>query len=195
MTKKQIFIIIIIVLVTFFGVSFYNAGVVLKTNVTNVESKYSKLDDYLKRRIEVGNSFYSIVRPLMPEQKNLFESLRHNNIQLASLKDVEERSKANAALAGNINQITIIAKENANVSRNESYRALLQEHLQSTALLARAATEYNAAVDEYNQSLYRFPQSAIVPFKGYKPASKFKMAEGNTYYRVGEAEQKPEERR
>lgn len=195
MNKKQIFIIIIIVVATFLGVSFYNAGVVLKTNVSNVESKYSNLDNYINRRIRVANSFYGIVKPLMPEQRNLFENLKYNNSQLASLRSVEEKSNANAALAGNINQITIIAKENQNVIRNESYRALLKEHLESTALLARAASEYNAAVDIYNQSLYKFPQSALVPFKGYKPANKFKMAEGNTYYRVGDNQEKQEERR
>lgn len=195
MNKKQIFIIIIIVIATFMVVSFYNAGVILNNNVTNVESKYSNLDTYIKRRINVGNSFYGIVRPLMPEQRNIFESLKHNNNQLFTLKDVGERSNVNAALAVNINQLTIIAKENPNVMRNESYRALLVEHLESTALLVRAANEYNAAVDQYNQSLYKFPQSIIVSIKGYKPAKKFKIAEGNTYYRVGDNNQKPEEKR
>lgn len=189
MNKKQIFIIIIIVIATFIAVSFYNAGVMLTTNVANVESKLGNLDTYIKRRVGVANSFYTIVRPLMPEQQNIFEQLKYNNNQLANLREIGERSNANASLAGNINQITIIAKENQEVRVNESYRALLKDHLESTALLVRAASEYNAAVDTYNLSLNKFPQSIVASLRGYKQINKFKIAEGNTYYRVGENDQ------
>lgn len=182
MDKRQYILIALVVLITFVLFLGINSSSSLNEKRSNVELSLKKLDNFLVRRVQNAEEINLILGPKLKERDDLFKALIEASQDVKNKANIADKSEANVKLSGLIRQIFLASANNKDIVESTAYKNIRQDHVDTTALLAKAANEYNEYVNIYNKELSSFPGNIVNKFKKYKLASSFNIAEGNTYF-------------
>jgi LemA protein len=187
MKKSNIILLVItivIVIICFSGFSTYN-GLVDKqetatTALADVQATY-------QRRADLIPNLAKTVQAYAKHEKETFEAVTKARASVGQIKldagsltpeKMKQFEQAQGQLSEALGKLMVVAERYPELKANENFHSL-QIQLEGTEnRINEARQKYNAAVQDYNQSVRRFPNVIFAGMFGFNRMEKFEAAAG-----------------
>lgn len=175
---------VVIVLICFGGCNAYN-GMVDKqetatTALADVQATYQRRADLIPNLAKTVQAYAKHEKETFAEVTKARASvgqikLDANNLTAEKLKQFEA---AQGELSTALGKLMVVAEKYPELKANENFHSL-QIQLEGTEnRINEARQQYNAAVQDYNQSVRRFPNVIFAGMFGFHKMEKFEAAAG-----------------
>jgi LemA protein len=183
--KTGIIVIIVLVLLGFFGCSKYN-GLVKKDEVVqkawgNVETQYQRradLVDNLVSTVKGSASFEQETLTQVIEARSKATSVQINANDLTPEK-IEQFQQAQGQLSGALSRLLVSVERYPELRTTEQFQTLMAQLEGTENRIAVSRNDFNSAVNEFNSSVRTFPNNLIAGLGGFSAKGYFKSAEGS----------------
>lgn len=177
-------VVVVIVFVCFGGCSAYN-GMVDKqeaatTALADVQATY-------QRRADLIPNLAKTVQAYAKHEKETFEEVTKARASVGQIKldasnltaeKLKQFETAQGELSSALGKLMVVAERYPELKANENFHSL-QIQLEGTEnRINEARQQYNAAVQDYNQSVRRFPNVIFAGMFGFDKMEKFEAAAG-----------------
>ena len=187
MKKSNIILLVIavvIVIICFSGCSTYN-GLVDKqetatTALADVQATY-------QRRADLIPNLAKTVQAYAKHEKETFEAVTKARASVGQIKldagsltpeKMKQFEQAQGQLSEALGKLMVVAERYPELKANENFHSL-QIQLEGTEnRINEARQKYNAAVQDYNQSVRRFPNVIFAGMFGFNRMEKFEASAG-----------------
>ena len=187
MKKNNIILLVIavvIVLICFGGCSAYN-GMVDKqeaatTALADVQATY-------QRRADLIPNLAKTVQAYAKHERETFEAVTKARASVGQIKldasnltpeKMKQFEQAQGQLSEALGKLMVVAERYPELKANENFHSL-QIQLEGTEnRINEARQQYNAAVQDYNQTVRRFPNVIFAGMFGFNRMEKFEAAAG-----------------
>ncbi len=156
-------------------VMIFNRLVVLKNRVDNA---WAQIDVQLKRRADLIPNLVESVKGYMAHERGVLEDVTKARTALMQAGTVEEKAKANNALAGTLKTLFAVAENYPQLKASENFKMLQEELAGTENKIAYSRTAYNDSVLEYNQTMGVIPYNLFAGMFGHSVKPYFEAAEG-----------------
>ncbi|WP_346317728.1 LemA family protein [Chitinophaga sp. YIM B06452] len=183
--KTGIIVIIVLVLLGFFGCSKYN-GLVKKDEVVqkawgNVETQYQRradLVDNLVSTVKGSAAFEQETLTKVIEARSKATSVQVNANDLTPEK-IQQFQQAQGELSGALSRLLVSVEKYPELRTTEQFQTLMAQLEGTENRIAVSRNDFNGAVNEFNSSVRTFPNNLIAGLGGFKAKGYFKAAEGS----------------
>jgi len=155
-------------------VMIFNRLVVLKNRVDNA---WAQIDVQLKRRADLIPNLVESVKGYMKHERGVLEEVTKARTALMQAGTVEEKAKANNALAGTLKTLFAVAENYPQLKASENFKMLQEELAGTENKIAYSRTAYNDSVLEYNQTIQVIPYNLVAGIFGHSVKQYFEVAE------------------
>lgn len=155
-------------------VMIFNRLVVLKNRVDNA---WAQIDVQLKRRADLIPNLVESVKGYMKHERGVLEEVTKARTALMSAGTVQEKAKANNALAGTLKTLFAVAENYPQLKASENFKMLQEELAGTENKIAYSRTAYNDSVLEYNQTIQVIPYNLFAGMFGHSVKQYFEVAE------------------
>jgi len=145
-------------------VMIFNRLVVLKNRVDNA---WAQIDVQLKRRADLIPNLVESVKGYMKHEKGVLEEVTRARTALMQAGSVEEKAKANNALAGTLKTLFAVAENYPQLKASDNFKMLQEELAGTENKIAYSRTAYNDSVLEYNQTIQVIPYNLVAGIFGH----------------------------
>ncbi len=183
--KTGIIVIIVLVLLGFFGCSKYN-GLVKKDEVVqkawgNVETQYQRradLVDNLVSTVKGSANFEQETLTQVIEARSKATSVQINANDLTPEK-IQQFQQAQGQLSGALSRLLVSVEKYPELRTTEQFQTLMAQLEGTENRIAVSRNDFNSAVNEFNSSVRTFPNNLIAGLGGFSAKGYFKSAEGS----------------
>ncbi len=169
-------VIAVVVLVAIFNaVGTYNSMV---SSETNVESKFSQIDNNLQRRADLIPNLVSTVKGYASHEKEVLQNIADARSKLVGAQTPAQKAEADTQLSGALSRLLVVVENYPNLKADTQFTRLMDELSGTENRIAVARKDYNDAVQAYNVKIRRFPGSLYASLFGFKEKEFFKSAPG-----------------
>ncbi|QEH43791.1 LemA family protein [Chitinophaga sp. XS-30] len=183
--KTGIIVIIVLVLVGFWGCSSYN-GVVKKDEVVqkawgNVETQYQRradLIDNLVSTVKGSAKFEQETLTGVIEARAKATSVQVNANDLSPEK-IAQFQQAQGELSGALSRLLVSVERYPELRTTEQFQTLMAQLEGTENRIAVSRNDFNTAVNAYNSSVRTFPTNLVAGLGGFQQKGYFKAAEGS----------------
>ena len=177
LSSWAIFGIILGILVLFgsmYTVTNYNNLINLKENVNN---QYSNIDVCLQRRSDLIPNLVSTVKGYTNHEKEILTQISESRAKLSGASNINEKSQASTELTSAISRLLVVVENYPNLKADAQFIALTDELAGTENRIAVARRDYNTAVQNYNQTIKKFPVNIIANMFNFESAERFESTE------------------
>jgi len=177
LSSWAIFGIILGILVLFgstYTVTNYNNLINLKENVN---SQYSNIDVCLQRRSDLIPNLVSTVKGYTNHEKEILTQISESRAKLSGASNINEKSQASTELTSAISRLLVVVENYPNLKADAQFIALTDELAGTENRIAVARRDYNTAVQNYNQTIKKFPVNIIANMFNFESAERFESTE------------------
>lgn len=183
--KTGIIVVIVLVLLGFFGCSKYN-GLVAKDEVVqkawgNVETQYQRradLIDNLVSTVKGSANFEQETLTKVIEARSKATSVQVNANDLTPEK-IEQFQQAQGELSGALSRLLVSVEKYPELRTTEQFQTLMAQLEGTENRISVSRNDFNTAVNTYNSSVRSFPTNLVAGLGGFKQKGYFKAAEGS----------------
>ena len=154
----------------------------IQTLDERVNQAQGQVQAQLQRRADLIPNLVNTVKGITKQEDTVFISIANARARLAGAVqsgNVQEMAAANDQLSAGLGRLLAISENYPQLRSSENFRAL-QDQLEGTEnRVAVARQDYNAAVNDYNAYIRRFPYNLTAKVFGMdKPRPYFRAATG-----------------
>ena len=183
--KTGIIVIILLVLLGFFGCSKYNGMVksdeTVKKAWGNVETQYQRradLIDNLVSTVKGSANFEQETLTKVIEARSKASSVQVNADDLTP-ENIAKFQQAQSELGGALSRLLVTVEQYPQLRTTEQFQTLMAQLEGTENRIAVARNDFNTAVNDFNSSIRTFPSNLIAGIGGFKEKGYFKAAEGS----------------
>ncbi len=173
--KWLIGILIVVLLVIFIGVGFYNSLVTLEQGVDTAKAN---IDTQLQRRSDLIPNLVNTVKGYATQEQQIFTDIANARAQLAGARNINEEATADTALSSALSRLLLIVENYPDLKSNQNFMNLSIQLEGTENRIAIARQDYNTAVTNYNAKRRRFPTNIIANLFGFEPRAFFEASPG-----------------
>lgn len=184
MKKSVLAIIALVVVCGILVVSKYNSMVSLDENVTKV---WADVEAAYQRRADLIPNLVATVKGYAEHEKSTFEAVTEARAKVSSMNiNVDELTEENLAkymeaqsqLTGALSRLIAVSESYPELKASEQFSEL-QAQLEGTENRINEVRKlFNAAAQEYNVAVRKFPGNIIAGFFGFERRAEFKAEAG-----------------
>ncbi|SIO36390.1 LemA family protein [Chitinophaga niabensis] len=182
--KTGIIVVIVLVLLGFFGCSKYN-GLVAKDETVqkawgNVETQYQRradLIDNLVNTVKGSAKFEQETLTKVIEARSKASSVQINANDLTPEK-VQQFQAAQGELTGALSRLLVTVEKYPELRTTEQFQTLMAQIEGTENRISVARNDFNGAVNEFNSSVRTFPNNIIAGLGGFKAKGYFQADKG-----------------
>ena len=184
MKKSTIIIIGVIVIAVLWCFSAYNGMVTKQESATTA---FADVQATYQRRADLLPNLTKTVKAYAAHEKETFDAVTKARAEATQIKlDAENMTpekfaafqKAQGNVASALGRLMAIAENYPELKANENFREL-QVQLEGTEnRINEARQKYNAAVQNYNQTVRTMPNALVAGLFGFEKMEKFEAAAG-----------------
>lgn len=169
----------IVVILLFWGCSGYNGMVQQDENVkkvwNNVQSQYQRRSDLIPNLVNTVKGEASFERGTLTDVVNARAKATSIQINANDLtpEKLQQFQQAQAQLSGALGRLLAVAENYPNLQTNQAFQGLMAELSGTENRIAVARNDFNAAVQEYNVRVRRFPTNILAGIMGFHPREGF----------------------
>jgi len=182
--KTGIIVVIVLVLLGFFGCSKYNGMVGKDEKVQkawgNVETQYQRradLIDNLVNTVKGSANFEQETLTKVIEARSKASSVQINANDLTPEK-VQQFQAAQGELTGALSRLLVTVEKYPELRTTEQFQTLMAQIEGTENRISVARNDFNAAVNEFNSSVRTFPNNIIAGLGGFKAKGYFQADKG-----------------
>ncbi len=191
-------ILILVVVLGFFGCSTYNNLVGVDENVKNawnkVQSDYQRRADLIPNLVNTVKGEANFERGTLNDVINARAKATSMQISPDNLsqENIEKFQQAQTQLSGSLSRLLVTVEQYPTLRANDAFRGL-QTQLEGTENRIKVSrNDFNDAVQGYNVKVRTFPNSLFAGIMGFKPKIGFAADAGSENApKVDFGEQKP----
>jgi len=150
----------------------------IQTLDEQANSAKSQIEVQLQRRADLVPNLVETVRGYAQQEQTIFTAVADARARLGGAVqsgNLQQMSQANQGLTGALSRLLAISENYPQLKSNENFRSL-QDQLEGTEnRISTARQDYNAAVQEYNTYIRRFPQVLTAKVIGKGPREYFEV--------------------
>lgn len=173
-----IVVLVLVLLVVFWGVAIYNRLIAARNGFANA---FAQIDVQLTRRYDLIPNLVETARAYLKHERETLEAvISARNTAVAGLKAaaadpgstaaVAQLSGAEAGLSGALGRLFALAEAYPDLKANTTMMQLSEELTSTENRVAFARQAFNDAVMGYNNAREMFPNSIVAGSFGFKPA-------------------------
>jgi LemA protein len=148
----------VLVVVGLWFVMAYNRFVTL---INQAKEAWSDIDVQLKRRYDLIPNLVETVKGYASHESKAFENVTRARSAAMGAGNLEEKSKAEASLAGALKTVFAVAEAYPELKANQNFLALQNELSDTENKIQAARRFYNGNVRDLNTSVESFPGNLI----------------------------------
>jgi len=179
MKAGLIVIVIIVILLVWFGgiyVGHRNQMVRLKEAV---DAQWSQVDVVLQRRADLIPNLVETVKGYAAQEQKVFGDIANARAALLGARTPADKIAANGQLDGALGRLLAISENYPQLKSNENFMRLQDELAGTENRIAIERRRYNEAVQAYNTYIGLFPNNIVASFSGFtRDDAYFKTDEG-----------------
>jgi LemA protein len=169
----------LVVILLFWGCSGYNGMVQQDENVkkvwNNVQSQYQRRSDLIPNLVNTVKGEANFERGTLTDVINArakATSIQVNANDLTPEK-LQQFQQAQGQLSGALGRLLAVAEAYPNLQTNQAFQNLMAELSGTENRIAVARNDFNAAVQDYNVRVRRFPTNILAGIMGFHPREGF----------------------
>lgn len=142
-----------------------------------------QIEVQLQRRADLIGNLVETVKGYAAHEQQVFTNVANARAGLMGAVrsgDSEQMATANAQLTGALGRLFAVVEAYPNLKADQNFLRLQDELTGTENRVAVARNDYNAAVNEYNGYIRRFPQVITAKVTGAQPRKYFQAAPGST---------------
>ena len=125
-TKWLIGILVIVLIVIFVGVGFYNSLVTLDQDAATAKAN---IDTQLQRRSDLIPNLVSTVKGYATQEQEIFTEIANARTQLAGATNVTEEATADTALSSALSRLLLIVENYPDLKSNQNFMEIGRAHV------------------------------------------------------------------
>jgi LemA protein len=172
-TLLAIGVIILIFIVS--TISSYNKMVSLDQTVKRASSN---IDSDLQRRYDLIPNLVETVKGYAKQEKEIFTDIANARAKLGGAQTMQDKANANTELDNTLSRLLVVVENYPELKSNENFKALMIQLEGTENRINVSRKDYNNAVDAYNSTIRKFPNSIIASIFRFEEKEYFK-ASGN----------------
>src|SRR5579884_4235893 len=168
MKAGLILILIIVILLAWFGsvyVGHRNQMVRLKEAVN---SQWSQVDVVLQRRADLIPNLVETVKGYAAQEQKVFGDIASARAALLGARTPAEKIAANGQLDSALGRLLVIVENYPQLKSNENFMRLQDELAGTENRIAVERRRYNEAVQDYNTYIALFPNNLVASLSGFQ---------------------------
>ncbi len=158
-------LIAVLVLLVLSGFGSYNGLVAMDENV---QKKWSDVDSQLQRRLDLIPNLVETVKGYSIHEQEALQKVTEARAKLAGAKTVDEQIAGQNELSGVLGRLLVVVENYPNLKADANFRQLMDELAGTENRINISRRDYNQAVQEYNQSIRRFPTIIFARILGFQ---------------------------
>ena len=170
----MLYILLAVVLVGLYLVSFYNS---LASLQVKIKEAWSQIDVQLKRRVDLIPNLVETVKGYASHEKEVFENVTKARSALMSAQTPKEAGEADNMLSGALKSLFAIAEAYPELKAQEGFVNLQKELSDTEDKVAYSRQFFNTVVRQFNEKIVMFPGNFIAGIFGFKQADFFEADE------------------
>lgn len=160
----------VLIMLVLTGFGSYNSLVSMDENVNK---KWSDLGSQLQRRSDLIPNLVQTVKGYASHEKEVIKSVTDARAKLAGAKTVQEQAAGLNELSGALSRLLVVVENYPNLKADANFRQLMDELSGTENRINIARMDYNQAVQQYNQSIRRFPTVLFAKMFGFDSRAYF----------------------
>ncbi len=168
-------LVVILILLVFSGFGSYNRLVAMDENVNK---KWSDVDSQLQRRMDLIPNLVETVKGYSIHEQEVLKNVTDARAKLAGARSVDERIAGQNELSGALARLLVVVENYPNLKADANFRQLMDELAGTENRINISRRDYNQAVQEYNQSIRRFPTVIYARILGFDSKPYFEADKG-----------------
>jgi len=179
--KTGVIILIIIVLLLFwFGSTFVSHRNEMVRKREAVNSAWSQVDVVLQRRADLIPNLVETVKGFATHEEKVFGDIAAARSALINAKTPSEKIAANGQLDGALGRLLVVVENYPQLRSNENFLRLQDELAGTENRIAIERRRYNETLQDYNTYIGLFPNNIIASLAGFqRNDAYFKAEEGS----------------
>lgn len=153
----------------------YNSIIGLEQKVSAAQAN---IDTQLQRRSDLIPNLVETVKGYAAQEKTIFTDVANARARLAGTQTVTDRANADAELSSALSRLLVIVERYPDLKSNQNFKDLSVALEGTENRIGIARQDYNTAVNNYNTSIRRFPNSIISGMFGFSQKTYYKASQG-----------------
>ena len=182
---KWVIPVVVIVLLTLWGISKYNGLVDLDQNV---KSQWSQVENQYQRRSDLIPNLVNVVKGYATHERETLEgvitarskatstTINASDMDEATLKRFQQSQDA---LSSALSRLLVVAEKYPDLKANEQFLDLSKQLEGTENRIATARRDFNNAAQEYNTKRNKFPTVIIAGITGFRERPYFTAQAGS----------------
>jgi LemA protein len=165
----------VLVLVGFWFIMAYNRFVTL---INRAKEAWADIDVQLKRRYDLIPNLVETVKGYSKHESAAFENVTKARARAMGAGNLEEKSRAEAGLAGALKSVFAVAEAYPELKANQNFLSLQNELADTENKIQAARRFYNGNVRDLNTAVDSFPSNTVAGFFRFVKMEFFELGEG-----------------
>jgi LemA protein len=175
-----ILLIIIVLLVVWFGSTFVSHRNEMVRKREAINSAWSQVDVVLQRRADLIPNLVETVRGYAGQEQKVFGDIAAARAALIGAKTPADKIAANGQLDGALGRLLVVVENYPQLRSNENFLRLQDELAGTENRIAVERKRYNDALQDYNTYIGLFPNNIVASLSGFtRDNDYFKAEEGS----------------
>ncbi len=174
MVSALIITLIVLVVLIFMFVLYYNSFVRLKVQVENA---WSQIDVQLKRRFDLIPNLIETVKGYTKHEKEVLENVTKARTAFMNAGTLGAKAKASNMMTDTLKSLFAVAENYPKLQANENFLQLQEELSGTESKIAYARQFYNDSVMTLNTKIESFPGNMLASMFGFKKREMFQVTE------------------
>jgi LemA protein len=180
MKTGVIILIIIVLLVVWFGSTFISHRNDMVRKREAINSAWSQVDVVLQRRADLIPNLVETVKGYAGQEQKVFGDIAAARSALLNAKTPSDKIAANGQLDGALGRLLVIVENYPQLKSNENFLRLQDELAGTENRIAVERKRYNDTIQDYNTYIGLFPNNIIASLSGFtRNDAYFKAEEGS----------------
>ncbi len=179
MKTGTIVLIVIVLLLLWFGGTFISHRNEMVRKRETVNADWSQVDVVLQRRADLIPNLVETVKGFAAHEEKVFGDIAAARAAMMGAKTPQDKIAANGQLDSALSRLLVVVENYPQLRSNENFLRLQDELAGTENRIAIERRRYNEAVQDYNTYISLFPNNIIASLSGFtRNDAYFKTDEG-----------------
>jgi len=170
-----IILIIVLVVLVFWGVAMYNSLITLKNRT---EEAWSDIDVQLKRRYNLIPNLVSTVKGYASHEKETFQNVTEARTQAMQAESPHDKAEAENFLSDTLKSLFAVSENYPDLKANQNFLELQKELTDTENKIQASRRVYNGNVRDLNTKIESVPTNIIAGMFNFAKREFFELDEG-----------------
>ena len=167
MKKVWIVLIVVAIVLLWFGSTYAGRRNEMVRKKETVNSNWSQVDVVLQRRADLIPNLVETVKGFAAHEETVFRDIANARAAMAGAHTPQDRIAANNQLDGALSRLLVVVENYPQLRSNENFLRLQDELAGTENRIAVERKRYNDSVQDYNTYISLFPNNIVASTSGF----------------------------